>query len=73
MRTRFASVESENCRVESEMRIEFVRSCTWCSSKGPFMRTPTKFLVRDYICNNCDRKFTGLTVLGIRLSWKVPG
>ncbi len=54
----------------AELRIGFDRSCRWCGTKGPFMRTRTKFLVRDYIYNNCDQRFAGLTVLGIRFSWK---
>jgi len=45
------------------MRIGFARTCRWCDSSGPFR------VRKSYVCEECQRRFIGLTFFGIHIAW----
>ena len=48
---------------ERVMRIGFARTCRWCDSSGPFR------VRKSYVCEECQRRFIGLTFFGIHIAW----
>jgi hypothetical protein len=52
------------------MRIGFARTCRWCDSPGPFRVRKMGLLKKSYVCEECNRRFMGLTLFGIRIGWQ---
>ena len=54
---------------ERVMRIGFERTCRWRDSSGPFRVRKSGLLRKSYVCEECNRRFIGLTFFGIHIAW----